>query len=331
MLRLRELRHRYGGRVVLDIPDFTLGPGTVTALVGPNGSGKSTLLRILAAIEQPHEGTLEAEGRPIRTSTERRTVRRVVTLVEQHPLLFDMTVAGNLRDALQLHGEPTAGAEARIADALDAVGAGPLADRRARTLSGGETQRVAIARALLLAPRVLLLDEPLSAADRVAREALGRVIDRLRTRGTTVCFSSHQLEDAYRWSTRLFTLVEGRLDGVTPENLFRADLPPGSGSRTVQAGPLALTVVTERVGPATVAIPPEDIIVSRAPLASSARNQFAGRVSAIAEDGRGSIRLVVDVGTDLVVRITPGALAELDLRVGSPVVLSVKAMAVRVF
>ena len=331
MLALRELRHRYGGRVVLDIPELTLAPGTVTALVGPNGSGKSTLLRILAAIEQPLEGTLEAEGRPIRTPAERRAVRRVVTLVEQHPLLFDMTVAANLRDALRLHAEPTAGADARIADALDAVGAGPLAERGARTLSGGETQRVAIARALLLAPRVLLLDEPLSAADRVARESLGQVIDRLRALGTTICFSSHQLEDAYRWSTRLFTLLEGRLDGVTPENLFRVELPPGSGSRAVRAGPLALTVVTERSGPAIVAIPPEDIIVSRAALESSARNQFEGRISAIAEDGRGSIRLVVDVGTDLVVRITPGALAELDLRVGTPVVLSVKATAVRVF
>jgi tungstate transport system ATP-binding protein len=331
MLGLRELRHRYGGRVVLDIPEFTLAPGIVTALVGPNGSGKSTLLRILAAIEPPLEGTLEAEGRPIRTPAERRAVRRVVTLVEQHPLLFDMTVAANLRDALRLHGEPTADSGARIAEALDAVGAGPLVGRGARTLSGGETQRVAIARALLLAPRVLLLDEPLSSADRVAREALGQVIDRLRALGTTICFSSHQMEDAYRWSTRLFTLVAGRLDGVTPENLFRVDLPPGSGSRPVRAGPLALTVVTERSGPAIVAIPPEDILVSRAALGSSARNQFEGRISAIAEDRRGSIRLVVDVGTDLVVQITPGALAELDLRVGTPVVLSVKAMAVRVF
>jgi tungstate transport system ATP-binding protein len=331
MLRVRDLRHRYGGRVVLDVPDFSLPQGTVTALVGPNGSGKSTMLRMLACVEPSDEGMLELEGRPVRTPAERRAMRRAVTLVEQHPFLFDMTVAANLRDAVRLHGGAGAGIQARIAEALDAVGAAPLADRRGRTLSGGETQRVAIARGLLLGPRVLLLDEPLSAADRVARDALGGVLDRLRTAGTTVCFSSHQLEDAYRWSTRLFSLVEGRIDGVTPENLFRVVLPPGRGSRTVQAGPLALTVVTERHGPTIVAIPPDDILVSRAPIASSARNQFAGRVSAIAEDGRGRIRLVVDAGTDLVVRITPAALAELGLQIGSPVVLSVKAMAVRVF
>jgi tungstate transport system ATP-binding protein len=331
MLRLRDLRHRYDGRVVLEVPDFALDPGTVTALVGPNGSGKSTLLRILAGVEQPAAGALEMDRRPVRTRTDRVAVRRAVTLVEQHPLLFDMTVVANLHDALRLHGDAAAGAADRIAEALDAVGAAALANRRARTLSGGETQRVAIARALLLAPRVLLLDEPLSAADRVARDALGGILDRLRALGTTVCFSSHQLEEAYRWSTRLFTLVEGRLDGVTPENLFRVELPPGGGSRAVRAGPLALTIVTERSGSAIVAIPPEDIVVSRTPLASSARNQFPGRVSAIAEDGRGGIRLVVDVGTDLIVRITAGSLADLKLQVGSPVVLSVKAMAVRVF
>lgn len=331
MLRLRDLRHRYGGRIVLDVPEFALEPGAATALVGPNGSGKSTLLRILAGIERPGAGTLEIEGRPVRSADERRAARRAVTLVEQHPLLFDMTVAANLRDALRLRGERGNNADGRIAEALDAMGARALADRRARTLSGGETQRVAIARAFLLAPRVLLLDEPLSAADRVARDALGAVLDRLRARGTTVCFSSHQLEDAYRWSDRLFSLVEGRLDGVTPENLFRVDLPPGGGTRVVRAGPLALTVVTDRSGPAIVAIPPEDILVSPAPLTSSARNQFPGRVRAIAQEGRGSIRLVVDAGTDLVVRITPAALADLDLRIGTPVVLSVKATAVRVF
>jgi len=330
MLSVRDLVRRYDGRTVLDIAAFALPTASVTALVGPNGSGKSTLLRILAAVERPDEGVLRLDERPVRTNADRLAARRAITLVEQQPLLFDLSVRGNLRDALRLHGD-SASADDRIDDALALVGARALGDRAARTLSGGETQRVAIARAMLLAPRVLLLDEPLSAADRAARDALADALAALRERGTTVCFSSHLLEDAYRWSTRLFTLVDGRIEAVTPENLFRADLPPGQGSRTIQAGPLALTVVTDRVGPCTLAIPPEDILVSLTPLTSSARNQFPGRVSAIGEDGRGRIRLVVDVGTDLVVRITPAALAELDLHVGSPVFLAVKAMAVRVF
>lgn len=242
-----------------------------------------------------------------------------------------MTVAANLADALRLRGDRAPHPRRRIAEALDVVGGGPLAPRPARLLSGGETQRVAIARALLLTPQVLLLDEPLSAADRAARDALGDVLRALRDGGTAICLSSHVLEDAYRWSSRIFTLVDGRPESLTPENLFRVELPPGTGPRPVPVGPLSLLVVTDRSGPAILAIPPEDILVSRTPLESSARNQFAGRVSAIADDGRGGIRLAVDVGVELVARITPRSLAELELHVGTPVVLSVKAVAVRVF
>jgi tungstate transport system ATP-binding protein len=331
MLALRDAVHAYGGRSVVDLAAFELPEGTTTALVGPNGSGKSTLLRLLAALEQPTRGTLFYQGSPVRTGVERRALRRAVTLVEQHPLLFDLSVTANLRDALRLHGGPAADAERRIGEALALTDCVPLANRPARMLSGGETQRVAIARAVLLQPRVLLLDEPLSAADRAARDALGAALEALQRRGTTICLSSHLLADAYRWSSRLFTLVDGRPETVTPENLFRVTLPDGDGARTVRVGPLALRVVTDRRGPAIVAIPPDDIVVSREPLDSSLRNQFPGRIVAIHDDGRGRIRLTADVGTELVARITPGALAELGLNVGDPVVLSVKAMAVRVF
>jgi tungstate transport system ATP-binding protein len=331
MLALRDVTHRYQGHVVLDIPTLELHAGTTTALVGPNGSGKSTVLRLLAAIEAPTSGALEIHGQAVRSSIDRLRARRAVTLVEQHPLLFDMTVAANLADALRLRGTHRSDARRQISDALDLVGAGSLASRPARVLSGGETQRVAVARALLLAPQILLLDEPLSAADRAAREALGNVLSALRDRGTAVCLSSHVLEDAYRWSSRIFTLVDGRLEGMTPENLFRVVVPPGMGAREVPVGQLQFLIVSDRNGPAIIAIPPEDILVSRTPLESSARNQFRGRVTAISEDGHGRIRVAADVGVELVARITPASLARLDLQVGASVVLSFKAVAVRVF
>ncbi|MDH4043502.1 MAG: ATP-binding cassette domain-containing protein [Gemmatimonadota bacterium] len=330
MLALRDVTHEYLGRVVADIPALDLPAGTTTALVGPNGSGKSTVLRLLAAVEAPSRGVLELHGRAVRSSAERLHARRAVTLVEQHPLLFDMTVAANLTDALRLRGARRVDGR-QISEALELVGAGSLAARPARALSGGEAQRVAIARALLLAPQVLLLDEPLSAADRAAREALGNVLAALRDRGTVVCLSSHVLEEAYRWSSRIFTLVDGRLEGMTPENLFRVDLPPGTGSREVRVGPLRFSIVTDRSGPAIIAVPPEDILVSRTPLDSSALNQFPGRLTAISEDGHGRIRLAVDVGVELITRITPASLSRLELQVGTGVVLSFKAVAVRVF
>jgi tungstate transport system ATP-binding protein len=330
MLAVRDLEHGYGDRTVLSVPALEL-PAGITALVGPNGAGKSTLMRVLAGVERPRRGTLTLDGQPILTRRDALAARRQITLVEQHPLLFDMSVRANLAYALALRGDGGRDRDGRIHDALGIVGAETLVDRAGRGLSGGETQRVAVARALLVRPRVLLLDEPLSAADRSARGLLGAALQDLAASGTAICLSSHLLEDAYRWSTRLFSLVDGRLDTVTPENLFRADLPPGSGSRTVRAGPLSLAIVSDREGPVTIAIPPDDIVISRRRFESSVRNQFPGRVTGISDDGRGHIRVRVDVGAELVVRITPSALVELGLEIGTDVVLSIKAMAVRIF
>jgi molybdopterin-binding protein len=330
MLSVRDLTHRYGSHCVLDIAAAALEPGTVTGLVGPSGSGKSTFLRLLSFVERPSAGAIALDGQPVVTGRERRRARRLVTLVEQQPLLFDMTVAENLAYGRRLAGRPAPRPEA-LRGALERVGAADLAERRARALSVGQVQRVAIARALLLGPRVLLLDEPASAGDHAARAALGEVLTYLAGQGVTICLASHQLEDAYRWSSHILALAEGRLTPVTPENLFRVDLPPGSGARRVRAGPLELSVVTDRVGPATLAIAPDDIVVSAAPLRSSVRNEFAGRVVRISDDGRGHVRLTADVGVELVARITPAALADLGLTVGAPVVFAVKAMAVRVF
>lgn len=331
MLSARDVEHRYGQRRVLALRELDLEAGNVTALVGPNGAGKSTLLRILACVEPPTSGTLTLGGRPVRTAADRREARRRITLVEQRPFLFAGTVAENLAYALSLHGVRGQPAAKRTGDALDRVGAGPLLPRDARGLSEGEIQKVAIGRALALEPEVLLLDEPAGAADPASSATLYRVLQEERRRGVVLCFASHQLEDAYRWSDRLLALTDGQASPVTPENLFRTEIPPGSGTRTVQAGPLALSVYTDRSGPAIVALPPDDIVVSAEPLHSSARNEFRGRIRRISDDGRGGVTLTVDVGVDLVVRITHAALQELGLTLGSSVVLSIKTMAVRVF
>ncbi|MBI4419587.1 MAG: TOBE domain-containing protein, partial [Gemmatimonadetes bacterium] len=220
----------------------------------------------------------------------------------------------------------------RRADAaLARLGLEGLAPRDARQLSEGEVQLVAVARALALEPRVLLLDEPASAADRAASARLYRVIEEETARQAVVCFASHQLEDAYRWSRRLVALADGRASPILPENLFRTVLPPGDGAKVATAGPLQIHLVTDRAGPASIAVPAGDIIVSTAPLHSSARNTFAGRVTRVGEDGHGGVTLSVDIGVDLTVRITQRSLEELGITLGAPVVLSFKAMAVRVF
>ncbi len=330
MLSCHGVAHGYGTRPVLDIDDLCLDAGSITALVGPNGSGKSTLLRILAFLEEPRRGAVHLDGRPVVGRAGRRQARRRVTLVEQVPYLFPTTVRDNLHHALRFHGVRGREAADRTGRALEAVDAAQLADRHARALSEGESRRVALARAIVIEPQVLLLDEPAGAADRAAALALYTAMARERDRGTAVCFSSHHIEDAFRWSDDLRTLADGRLREAAPENLFRATLPAGTGAKDVPIGPLTLRVVSDREGPVTIAIPPEEILISPRPLGSSARNEFRGSVVRISEHPNDRITVTADVGIDLSARVTRAAVRDLDLHVGSPVVLTVKALAVQV-
>src|SRR5437660_3521640 len=333
MLELRGVRHRYEGRVVLDLEQFTVPRTGTVAVVGHNGSGKSTLLRLLALLEAPTEGQVLLNG----TVVPRRppaALRRRVTLVEQRPILFVGTVLENLEYGLQVRDIGRTAATGIIGDVVGRLGLQPLLSRRRHELSDGEVQRVAVARALVLRTDVLLLDEPASSADRAAAGALYRALSAERAaRPFAVCIASHQLEDAYRWADDIRALADGRLSPVTPENLFRVELPPGDGVKSVRVGNIDLVVMTDRAGPAVVAVPPTDIFVSREPLSSSARNVFKGRVTAMAIERRGAgVHVRADVGgVELVAAITAEAARDLALAPGSPVVFSFKATAVQVF
>ncbi|MFQ6045128.1 MAG: ABC transporter ATP-binding protein [Gemmatimonadales bacterium] len=331
MLSARGLVRRYGATPAVELEALDLEAGTITAVVGPNGSGKSTMLRLLAFLERPDAGTLTLDGKPVESRVERRKARRKVTLVEQRPFLFPGTVTDNIRYALALHGIRGQEISRAVAESLERLSLGDYAGRSSSALSEGESQRVALARALALSPQVLLLDEPLSGADRAAGRDFHRALEEERSRGTAICYASHLIEEAYRWSSDVIGLAHGRLSPVTPENLFRVNLPEGSGTRVVDVGPLKVRVMTDRTGPSTVVIPPEDIVVSRTPLAASTQNRFRGRVTRISEDGKGGVTLTVDAGVDLSVRITRKALDELELGLATEVVLSVKTMAVRVY
>lgn len=333
MVELRDVRQRYEGRVVLDFEQFALPKNGVVALVGHNGAGKSTLLRLLALLEPPSEGQVLWDGTAV-SPRQRVALRRRVTLVEQRPVLLHGTVRDNLEYGLRLRDIGHSAASGIIGEVVERLGLGPLLARRRHELSDGEVQRVAVGRALVLHTDVLLLDEPASSADRAAAGALYRALTAERAeRPFAVCIASHQLEDAYRWADDIRALAEGRLSPVTPENLFRVELPPGEGLKQVRIGDVGFAVMTDRAGPVVLAIPPTDIFVSREPLASSARNVLKGRVTGMAIEGRGAgVQVRADVGgVELVAAITSEAARDLALGPGSAVVFSFKATAVRVF
>jgi molybdopterin-binding protein len=336
ILHARGIEQSYSGRIALKLDEFSVGRGAKIALVGPNGSGKSTLLRIMACLERPQAGEVVLDGRRVAgrgvAAGITRAARRRITLVEQRPILLQGTVAENLEFGLRARGTPAAERRRLANHALDRFALGPLAGRGPGRLSDGEVQRVAVARALLLGADVLLLDEPLSSADRAATTQLYHAMEEeRRTRGITVLLASHQLEEAYRWADDLRALADGRLSAVTPENLFRVDVPAGGEVREVRVGSATIAVMTDRTGPVILAVPTTDIFVSREPMPSSARNMLPGRVVRIADHKGGGVHLTADVGVELTALITHAAAQEMQLLPGAPVVMSFKASAVRVF
>ncbi len=337
MLELRAVRHRYDDRLVLDLERFAIPPGALIAIVGPNGSGKSTLLRLLALLERPTEGEVLLDGAVVAGGRGPRpgaALRRRVTLVEQRPVLFRGSVRDNLGFGLSLRGIGRTAADRAIEHVALRLGIAPLLGRRRHELSDGEVQRVAVARALAVEPDVLLLDEPVSSADRAAAQTLYRALEEeRRRRPLAICLASHQLEDAYRWADDVRALAEGRLSPVTPENLFRVELADSGrdGVKRVQVGGIEIAAMTDKAGPAILAVAPRDIFVSREPLASSARNVFPGRVTRLARQRAGVVHLTADVGVELVAVVTEEAARDLQLVPGSPVVFSFKASAVQVF
>nr|WP_218848908.1 ABC transporter ATP-binding protein [Nocardioides perillae] len=191
--------------VSLDLP-----AGEVLAVLGPSGCGKSTLLRAVAGLEPLAAGRVLAAGDDVSRVP---THRRGFALMFQDGQLFGhLTVARNVAYPLRLRRAPRAEVRRRVGELLDLVGLGTHADRLPATLSGGERQRVALARALATDPRLLLLDEPLSALDAGLRERLAldlRAI--LREAGTTALTVTHDHDEAFTVADRLAVLRAGRL------------------------------------------------------------------------------------------------------------------------
>jgi thiamine transport system ATP-binding protein len=210
MLALHDVSVRYGDTLAVDDVSLELAPGQVLAVLGPSGCGKSTLLRAVAGLEPISSGSISVDGVDLAGTP---THKRGFALMFQDGQLFaHLTVARNVAYALKLRRTPSARVATRVRELLELVGLSGYEDRLPGTLSGGERQRVALARALAVDPRLILLDEPLSALDATLRERLaGDLREILHAAGTTALLVTHDHEEAFALADRLAVMRAGRV------------------------------------------------------------------------------------------------------------------------
>jgi tungstate transport system ATP-binding protein len=320
--------------------------GEILTVLGPNGSGKTTLLKIIAALEMPSHGKALFDGVRIGEDNAER-MRKRATLVFQRTVLLRGTVKDNVAYGLRFRDIPEDDVERRVKEALELVGLEALADRQARDLSGGEQQRLSLARALVLGCELLLLDEPTANLDPESLAIVKDVIKELSEGGTTIVMATHNLDQAEEISERILLLdhgeivEEGRPEDLLldqssemarfarSENVFTGDSRMVSGVAHIDiGGEVIVRGAFTREGQTTIHVRPEDIIVSREKMESSARNNILGTIVGI-EDHNYIIRLRVDVGKVFTIQITRRSLVEMGLNVGQEVYITFKASSVQ--
>lgn len=329
--------------------DLEVQAGQYSVILGPTGAGKTVLLETIAGLWPQSRGRILLDGEDI---TGAPPERRGVGFVYQDYALFPhLSVGENIAFGLTLKGMHHTAVRDRVDKISAMLDIRRLLGRRTGTLSGGEQQRTALARALIVEPRLLLLDEPLSALDPETRETLRHDVGRLQRRlGVTTIHVTHDFEEAVALADRVAVMNDGRIVQVgTPEDIFRRPASEfvarfvgvrnvfkgvahqgDDGHSALSAEGLDIAVVTALTGHVHGSVRPEDILISKEPLRSSARNCFVGRVVSIVERGA-IVWVTVRVPPDFTCMITRTSLEEMGLREGMEVHIAFKSSAVHVF
>jgi putative spermidine/putrescine transport system ATP-binding protein len=225
-LELRDLHRAFAGTVALDGIDIALLEGEFLSLLGPSGCGKTTALRLVAGFDRPDSGSIVVGGKDVtRTPPNRRDMGMVF---QAYSLFPNMTATQNVDFGLRIRGRKRATRRKRVDELLELVGLGHAGGRYPHQLSGGMQQRVALARALAIEPRVLLLDEPLSALDAKVRVQLREEIRRIQLElGITTLYVTHDQEEALSVSDRVAVMYGGKIEQIgTPIEMYGAPATP---------------------------------------------------------------------------------------------------------
>ncbi len=346
-LRIEDLEVAVGGFHLRGI-DLGLDRGEYFVLLGPTGAGKTILLETVAGLHPVRGGRIVLEGREVTALTPEH--RRIGFVYQDYALFPHLTLHENLAFGLRARRLDRGAVAKRVGRIARLLGIDPLLGRRPAQLSGGEAQRGALARALVVEPRLLLLDEPLSALDPETRHGLQRELGRVhRELGTTTLHVTHDFEEAVSLGGRIGVMHEGEIlqvgsaqevfrfpatrfvaRFVGAQNIFSGQVR-SDGDRAVFSGEgLEITVVTDRRGPAHASIRPEEILLSREPLSSSARNVLSGRITELVDRGV-LVYVFVEGPAVFTAAITRPAAEEMGLATGRTVHLAFKASAVHVF
>jgi putative spermidine/putrescine transport system ATP-binding protein len=217
---LQDLSRSFGATRALDGLSIEIAPGELVALLGPSGCGKTTALRIVAGFESADAGSVIVDGKDMSSVPSSR--RDMGMVFQSYSLFPNMSALDNVAFGLRMRKLGPAARRQRAGDLLDMVGLAPQARQYPHQLSGGQQQRVALARALAIEPRVLLLDEPLSALDAKVRLQLREQIRTLQQRlGTTTLFVTHDQEEALSMADRVGVMRHGKLEQIAaPDELY---------------------------------------------------------------------------------------------------------------
>lgn len=248
MLEIRNVSRRFGDYIALDGVDLSIESGEFFTLLGPSGCGKTTLLRLIAGFDNPDSGDILLDGQSLLTLPPEK--RPIHTVFQSYALFPHLTVADNIAFPLKMAGRPKPEIQQRVAEVLEDVQLPDKARHYPTELSGGQRQRIAIARALVNRPRLLLLDEPLSALDAKLREQMQvELINLQREVGITFVYVTHDQGEALALSHRIAVMNQARISQIAdpstlynlPDNRFVADF-------IGQCNLLPATVVGERSG-----------------------------------------------------------------------------------